>query len=107
MQKSNRDTQDCLSNLSRLFNLHPKDFSVCGTKDKRAVTVQRVCVKRGRMTAQAVWDAANGIRAGRRNKEEAVLQRGDRGCRIGDITYSDQYLELGMLKGNQFLITLR
>ncbi len=107
MQKSNRDTQDCLSHLSRMLSVQPKDLTVCGTKDKRGVTVQRVCLKRGRMNLQAVWNGANGIRARRRTDEEAVKQRGERGCRIGDLEYSGQYLELGMLKGNHFVITLR
>lgn len=37
----------------------------------------------------------------------AVTERGERGTRIGDVEYSDKYLELGMLKGNHFTITLR
>lgn len=36
-----------------------------------------------------------------------VEERGDRGVRVGDFEYFDKYLELGMLKGNRFLIILR
>ena len=38
---------------------------------------------------------------------QAEEERGERGARIGDLAYSDKYLELGMLKGNHFAITLR
>ncbi|RXK34962.1 hypothetical protein M231_07776 [Tremella mesenterica] len=112
LHKTNRETQDCLSHLSRLLNCHPKDLTVCGTKDKRAVTVQRVCLRRGNnfhagKTLVGVWKLVNGI-TGRRNTEQAAIaRRAERGCRIGDLEYSDQFLELGMLKGNQFVITLR
>jgi tRNA(Glu) U13 pseudouridine synthase TruD len=54
-----------------------------------------------------VWKAANGIRPGRKTEKQAVEERGERGSRIGDLVYSDKYLELGMLKGNHFAITLR
>ena len=107
MHKSNRETQDCLGNLARALNVPSKDLSVCGTKDKRAVTVQRVCLKRGGRNLMSVWKIVNGVKGGRRSERAALEQRADRGCRIGDLGYSDQYLELGMLKGNQFMITLR
>jgi tRNA pseudouridine13 synthase len=54
-----------------------------------------------------VWRTANGIRPGRRTEQQAIEERGERGSRIGDLVYSDKYLELGMLKGNNFAITLR
>ncbi|KAK4685164.1 tRNA pseudouridine13 synthase, partial [Tremellales sp. Uapishka_1] len=107
LHKSNRETQDCLMNLARLLGTHQKELSVCGTKDKRAVTVQRVCLKRGRLNLGDVWRAINGIKMKRRTEKSAMEERGERGCRIGDLSYSTEYLELGMLKGNHFLITLR
>jgi len=107
LHKTNRDTQDCLSHLSRALGCKPQDLSVCGTKDKRAVTVQRVCFKRSGKNLVGVWRTANGIRPGRRTEQQAVEERGERGSRIGDLEYSDKYLELGMLKGNHFAITLR
>jgi tRNA pseudouridine13 synthase len=107
LQKSNRETLDALAHLSRLFNCNSKDLSVCGTKDKRAVTVQRVCLRRGHRTLDALWKTANGIKLGRRNLRTAVSERAERGTRIGDLEYSDRYLELGMLRGNYFVITLR
>lgn len=98
---------DCLSHIGRMLNVHSKDLSVCGTKDKRAVTVQRVCLKRGNHTLEGAWRAVNGIKAGRRTEEEAIAERGERGTRIGDLSYSAKLLDLGKLKGNHFTITLR
>ncbi|CAK9784657.1 tRNA pseudouridine synthase D [Cutaneotrichosporon oleaginosum] len=107
LQKTNRETMDCLGHISRVLKVHNKDLSVCGTKDKRAVTVQRVSFKRGTWTLENVWRAVNGVKAGRRTEEEAVTRRGDRGTRIGDLCYAQKPLDLGMLKGNHFTITLR
>ncbi len=53
-----------------------------------------------------VWRLANGLN-GRRTAEEAVTKRGERGIRIADFNYRKASLELGMLKGNAFVITLR
>lgn len=106
MQKTNRDTQDALGHLSRLLRCNAKDFSVAGTKDKRGVTVQRVALWRGSKTVEDVWKLINGVNT-RRTLEEAVGQRGERGVRIADLRYRKAGLELGMLKGNAFVITLR
>ncbi|KIJ70068.1 hypothetical protein HYDPIDRAFT_23214 [Hydnomerulius pinastri MD-312] len=105
LQKTNRDTQDALSYLSRTLHVNVKDLAVAGTKDKRGVTVQRVSLRRGNKTVENVWKAANQI--GRRSAQEAISQRGDRGIRIADLNYRKAGLELGMLKGNEFVITLR
>lgn len=103
LQKTNRDTQDALTNLSRVLHVNIKDLSVAGTKDKRGVTVQRVALRRGNKTVEDVWKLANG----RISAEEALSRRGDRGIRIADLNYRKAGLELGMLKGNAFVITLR
>ncbi|KAH7887645.1 tRNA pseudouridine synthase D [Phlebopus sp. FC_14] len=105
MQKTNRDTQDALAYLSRTLHVNVKDLAVAGTKDKRGVTIQRVSLRRGNKTVEDVWKAANQI--GRRSVQDAVSQRGERGIRIADLNYRKASLELGMLKGNQFVITLR
>ena len=107
MHKSNRETQDALSHLARGLGCHPKDLTVCGTKDKRAVTVQRVCLKRGNRNLVSVWRTANQVKNGKRSEAEVIEMRGERGVKIGDLEYSTKYLDLGMLNGNQFLITLR
>lgn len=105
LQKTNRDTSDALSYLSRILKVDTKCLSVAGTKDKRGVTTQRVCLKRGRITVEEVWDKMN-FQA-RKSRDQAVSERGERGIRVADITYRKGNLQLGMLKGNEFLITLR
>ena len=106
MQKTNRDTQDALAHLSRMLRVPVRDLSVAGTKDKRGVTVQRVSFKRSGKSLTDVWRAVNNIGA-RRSNEQALTERGERGVRIADLVYRKGRLELGMLKGNAFVITLR
>ncbi|KAH8118315.1 tRNA pseudouridine synthase D [Phellopilus nigrolimitatus] len=106
LQKTNRDTQDALGHLSRILHCSNKDITVAGTKDKRGVTVQRVALRRGNKTVEDVWKMANG-QNGRKTLEEALTQRGERGVRISDLKYRKAGLDLGMLKGNVFVITLR
>lgn len=106
LQKTNRDTQDALAHLSRSIHCTVKDLSVAGTKDKRGITTQRVALRRGNKTVEDVWRLANGLN-GRRTPEEVLTRRGDRGIRIADFNYRRAGLELGMLKGNSFVITLR
>ncbi|KAF7301777.1 TRUD domain-containing protein [Mycena indigotica] len=107
LQKTNRDTQDALAHLSRVLKVSLKDLSVAGTKDKRGITVQRVSLKRNNKTVEDVWRAANGQVGRQSHNNGTVNKRGDRGVRIGDFNYRKASLELGMLKGNEFLITLR
>lgn len=106
MQKTNRDTQDALGHLSRILHVGIKDLSVAGTKDKRGVTIQRVSLLRNGKTVEDVWRLSNSI-GSRRSVQDAVSQRGERGIRIADLNYQKAGLELGMLKGNAFVITLR
>lgn len=106
MQKTNRDTHDAISQLSRLLYVNVRDLSVAGTKDKRGVTIQRVSLKRQNRTREDIWKMANGF--GRLKTMAQILsERADRGIRIGDLIYRKQNLKLGMLKGNAFVITLR
>ena len=106
LQKTNRETQDALGHLARTLRVNVKDLSVAGTKDKRGVTVQRVSLKRNGKTVEDIWRLAN-CQNGRRSPKEAVTQRGERGIRVADLNYRKASLELGMLKGNAFVITLR
>lgn len=81
-------------------------MGVAGTKDKRGVTTQRVSMRRSGKTVDDVWKMANGY--GRiKTMEQILKERADRGVRIADIAYKKKGLELGMLKGNVFVITLR
>lgn len=106
LQKTNRDTQDALGHLSRLLHCPVKDLSVAGTKDKRGVTTQRVSLKRNNKMVEDVWKLGNGI-GPQRSPQDALTTRGERGIRIADLVYRKAGLELGMLKGNAFVITLR
>ncbi|KAI9512222.1 tRNA pseudouridine synthase D [Russula earlei] len=106
LQKTNRDTQDALQYLARTLHVPVRDLSTAGTKDKRGVTVQRVSLWRGAKTVEDVWKLANGVPT-RHNADDAVRERGERGVRIADLSYQKAALELGMLKGNAFVITLR
>ena len=106
LQKTNRDTQDALQYLARTLHISPKDLSTAGTKDKRGVTIQRVALRRGTRTVEDVWKLANGVPM-RHSADDAVRSRGERGVRTADFVYRKSALELGMLKGNAFVITLR
>ncbi|SCZ94772.1 BZ3501_MvSof-1269-A2-R1_Chr1-3g01470 [Microbotryum saponariae] len=119
LQKANKEMHDALSGLCRTLNLQSRDIGAAGTKDKRAVTVQRLSMKRGHRTIEDVWNAANG-RGGRGGNRGRGRGRGgggfggshawgnmDRGVRIADVAYGEKMFTLGMLKGNRFVITLR
>lgn len=90
LYKENKDTMEVLYFLASQMKLHVKNFGFAGTKDRRGVTVQRVCayrVKQERMES---------------------LNKFARGWRLaGPWEYKTQGLELGQLSGNQFLLTLR
>lgn len=83
-----------------------KELAVAGTKDKRGVTTQRVSLKRAKRTLEDVWKAVNNVPT-RRSVADAITVRGERGVRIGDLVYRKSPLDLGHLKGNAFVITLR
>ena len=87
--KENKDTMEVISWLSKQVRMSPKSFQFAGTKDRRAVTVQRVSVDRVLVNAM--------ISAGR------TL----RNAHIGNFEYRPHPLQLGELTGNEFVITLR
>lgn len=89
LYKENKDTMESVSHLARRLQMNPKSFHFAGTKDRRAVTVQRVSVERVNVKAM--------ISAGR------TL----RNAYIGNFEYRPHPLQLGELTGNEFLITLR
>lgn len=115
LQKTNKEMHDALSGLCRTLHLTARDLGTAGTKDKRAVTVQRVSMKKGSKTLEDVWRAvkvnpnAGRGRGGRGRGGGSQFGSGgsDRGVRIGDVAYGDVMFDLGMLKGNKFVITLR
>jgi tRNA pseudouridine13 synthase len=106
MQKTNRDSQDALGYVARTLHCSVKDLAVSGTKDKRGITTQRVSLRRGKKTVEEVWRLANGVPK-KRTEKEAVSQRAEHGVRLTDFNYRKGNLDLGMLKGNAFVVTLR
>ncbi|KAI9744129.1 MAG: hypothetical protein M1818_002281 [Claussenomyces sp. TS43310] len=89
LYKENKDTMEAVNFLASRLNMPGKKFSFAGTKDRRAVTTQRVSVSR--MRAEQIAQA---------NKSLWNAQ-------VGDFSYSKHGLELGELAGNEFTITLR
>ncbi|KAI9820532.1 MAG: hypothetical protein M1832_003723 [Thelocarpon impressellum] len=80
---------EVISFLARQLKMNIKSFQFAGTKDRRAVTVQRASVYR--------------LQADRL----AGLNRSLRGSKVGNYEYNPTGLELGELAGNEFIITLR
>ncbi|OJJ45778.1 hypothetical protein ASPZODRAFT_143660 [Penicilliopsis zonata CBS 506.65] len=89
LYKENKDTMEAISFIARQLRMNPKSFSFAGTKDRRAVTVQRACVHR--------------LQIDRLAKLNPIL----RNAALGDFAHSPNKLELGDLHGNEFVITLR
>jgi len=87
--KENKDTMEVISFIAKTLRVNPRDFAFSGTKDRRAVTVQRVC-------------------AFRQRAEDLVrINHMLRGSCMGDYKYEQQPLSLGELNGNFFTIALR
>ena len=89
LYKENKDTMEVTSFLARQLRLPPKTLQFAGTKDRRAVTVQRASALR--------------VHA----KRLAGVNAGLRGAKLGGFTYHSAGLELGDLAGNEFVISLR
>ena len=89
LYKENKDTMEVVGFLGSKLNTGPKALNFAGTKDRRACTVQRLCVKR--QTAE------------RMNAFNKILFS----AAIGDFSYHHRDIKLGDLAGNEFTITLR
>jgi tRNA pseudouridine13 synthase len=89
LYKENKDTMEIIGFLGSKLGGGSKAFGFAGTKDRRACTVQRVCVKR--QTAE------------RMHNFNKILYN----AAMGDWEYQPYNLTLGDLKGNEFTITLR
>ncbi len=87
--KENKDTMEVLSYLSRQMKINMKTFQFAGTKDRRGVTVQRASAYR--VEAERL----------------AGLNKWLKYATVGDFGYHKHGLELGDLKGNEFIITLK
>lgn len=89
LYKENKDTMEVVGFLGSKLNSGAKAFAFAGTKDRRACTVQRLCVKR--QTAERI----------------AGFNRSLFNAAVGDFEYRQNDLKLGDLMGNEFTITLR
>jgi tRNA pseudouridine13 synthase len=89
LYKENKDTMDAVSILAGLMRINSKAFTFCGTKDKRAITTQRVC--------------------GYRVDPDKLLALNSRlrGLKVGNVKVEKDKLMLGDSKGNHFVIVLR
>ncbi|KAJ1719448.1 multisubstrate pseudouridine synthase 7 [Coemansia erecta] len=88
LQKENSDTMDVVQQLAQLLRVNVRAFGTAGTKDKRAVTVQRCSAHRVA------------------HERLQQVSRRMRGARLGNFSYGSG-LRLGDLAGNRFVIVLR
>lgn len=89
LYKENKDTMEVVAFCASQLKVAPRSFQFSGTKDRRAVSVQRCSAFR--------------LKA----DQLAPLNRRLRGSRLGDFQHQKTGLELGDLGGNEFMITLR
>lgn len=87
--KENRETMEIASTITKFLRCPPKAVKFAGTKDRRGVTCQRFSLNKGHVA--------------RVNS----LSKGLNGAVLGQFAYSDRGLDLGDLKGNEFLIAIR
>ncbi|KAI0887354.1 pseudouridine synthase [Annulohypoxylon maeteangense] len=87
--KENRDTIEAINQIARFLNLKPAFFGTAGTKDRRAVTSQRVSIRR-------------------RNPQSMISVNSKLfGVKIGDFTFEKNPIHLGQHTGNEFVIVLK
>ncbi|CAM9994037.1 unnamed protein product [Lampetra planeri] len=91
LQKTNMETLGAISMLASELGVLPSDFSYAGTKDKKAVTFQRMVVQK--VTPSRLQEAAARLEA--------------RGLRVAAASRAARPLRLGELWGNHFRVTLR
>ena len=85
------------STLGRLIAKEPSKFKVAGTKDKRAISTQKVCIPF--VNAEKLKSASKGMKRNWRRSGERAY--------VGNFSYEKESLELGDLQGNHFSIVLR
>ncbi|MFA5931303.1 MAG: tRNA pseudouridine(13) synthase TruD [archaeon] len=87
LEKINTDTSAALALLARGLNLSKQRIGYAGLKDKRAITCQRISLYMP--------------------DPERVKRFGVKGLEIRNPRWSANKVELGELKGNKFVITIR
>jgi len=88
LEKTNIDTMNAISKISKTLHLSPKILSVAGIKDKRGITSQWVTGFRVHPSNLLLLNTINGF------------------C-VGNFEYTSEELHTGDLKGNAFEIILR
>ncbi|CAG98300.1 pseudouridine synthase PUS7 [Kluyveromyces lactis] len=87
--KENKDTMDVANTLSKFMRIPTRLIRFSGTKDRRAVTCQRMSL------SKIGLDRLNG------------LNKGLKGVVLGGYKFEDEPLNLGDLQGNEFTIAIR
>lgn len=89
LYKANKDTMSAANIITKKLRCKPGQLLFAGTKDKRGVTVQRMCIKRY---------AADRLRQ---------VNRALQGMSLGNFSYQSHGLNMGELSGNRFAVALR
>ncbi|XP_024526214.1 pseudouridylate synthase 7 homolog [Selaginella moellendorffii] len=89
LYKENKTTQSALMIVAQKIGVKAKNMGFAGTKDKRAVTTQRVTVYKHSAT------------------QLAALNKSLFGIKLGNFSYVEKGLVLGELSGNRFNVILR
>jgi tRNA pseudouridine13 synthase len=84
LKKINLETQACIQKISDIFKINPKYINFAGTKDKIAVTTQYISISNG--------------------PEKDINTEN---CELKFLGKGNERLNLGMLSGNKFIITVR
>lgn len=89
LYKENKDTMSAVNFIADLLHVRPHIFTYAGTKDKRAVTVQKICAK------------------GLDTRKLSSVNKRVRNMAVGCFENKDDCLKLGDLNGNHFSLVLR
>lgn len=87
--KENRETMEVAGTISKFLRIQSKNIRFAGTKDRRGVTCQRFAIFKGKVV------------------RVSQLNKGLKNVVLGGFSYEDHNLDLGDLKGNEFIITIR
>jgi len=104
--KSNKETMELVNTLARTIHVSPKIFTCAGTKDKRGVTIQRMCAHK--LAAPRLLGAIGQAPGAQFPTDLSEIgMNGIPNVFIGNFEYSADRIALGDLKGNHFSVTLR
>ncbi len=87
LEKINKDTNFVIREITRFLQCSKKRFGYAGMKDKRAVTCQRISLFKPNI--------------------ERLQDFGSRGIQLRNAKWSNERIDLGMLKGNRFTVVIR